>query len=58
MVMLSRLYSSILAFQEVARLIPELVPLVLETPVAEDEMESEMAKVRDALPLDLQTMVA
>jgi hypothetical protein len=51
-------YSSILAFREVARLIPEPVPLVLETPVAEDEMESEITKVREALPLDLQTMVA
>jgi hypothetical protein len=51
-------FSSILAFREVARLIPEPVPLVLETPVAEHDMESEMAKVREALPLDLQTMVA
>jgi hypothetical protein len=48
------LYSSILAFQEVARLIPERVPLVLETPIAEDKMESEMAKVREAIPLDFQ----
>jgi hypothetical protein len=51
-------YCSILAFRQVAQLILEGVPLVLETPVEEDEMESEMAKVREALPLDLQTMVA
>jgi hypothetical protein len=51
-------YSSILAFQEVARLIPEQVPLILETPVTQGEMESEMEKVRKALPLDRQSMVA
>lgn len=51
-------YSSILAFQEVARLIPAHIPLILETPVAEEEMESEISKAREALPLDLRTMVA
>jgi hypothetical protein len=51
-------YSSILAFQEVARLIPANVPLILETPVSEAEMDSEIAKVCQALPLNLQTMVA
>jgi hypothetical protein len=51
-------YASILAFQEVAHLIPADVPLILETPVAEDQMESEVAKVREALPLNRQTMVA
>jgi hypothetical protein len=34
------------------------VPLILETPVCEEEMDSEMAKVSQALPLDLQSMVA
>ena len=51
-------YSSIVAFQEVSRLIPAHVPLILETPVSEEEMESEIAKVREALPLNLQTMLA
>ncbi len=51
-------YSSILAFQEVARLIPAQVPLILETPVSEEDMDSEIAKVCQALPLDLQSMVA
>ena len=51
-------YSSILAFREVAHLIPEHVPLILETPVTEEDMESEIAKVREALPLGLQMMVA
>ena len=51
-------YTSILAFQEVARLIPEQIPLILETPVTEEEMESEVSKVREAFPLDLRTMVA
>lgn len=52
-------YSSILAFQEVAHLVPPHVPLILETPVREDEIESEIAKVREALPLpDRKSMVA
>ena len=50
-------YASILAYQEVAHIIPVNVPLILETPIAEDQMESEMAKVREALPLNRQTMV-
>jgi hypothetical protein len=45
-------YASILAFQEVAHLIPSDIPLILETPVREDEMEMEIAKVQEALPLD------
>jgi hypothetical protein len=51
-------YSSILVFQEVAHLIPAPVPLILETPVLEEEMEPEIARVREALPLNLRTMVA
>jgi hypothetical protein len=51
-------YSSILAFREVARLIPEHVPLVLETPVTDEKMDAEIDKVRQALPSNLQTMVA
>lgn len=51
-------YASILAFQEVAHLIPQDVPLILETPVKEDEMDIEINKVRNALPLDRGTRVA
>jgi hypothetical protein len=50
--------ASILAFQEVANLIPSDVPLILETPVTVDQMEREMDKVRQALPLNLQAKVA
>jgi len=51
-------FTSILAYQEVAHLIPPNVPLILETPVAEDQMEAEIAKVRKALPLPRHTQVA
>lgn len=51
-------YSSMWAFQQVAHLIPDSVPLILETPVGEEEMESEIIKVRESLPLNLQTRVA
>lgn len=51
-------YSSILAYREVAHLIPASVPLILETPVTEDEMEEEVIKARQALPLNRHTMVA
>jgi sugar phosphate isomerase/epimerase len=51
-------YCSILAFQDVAGLIPSHIPLILETPVAEEDMTAEVAKVREALPLDKRSMVA
>ncbi len=51
-------YASIRAFQDIAHLIPSHVPLILETPVREAEIEAEIAKVREALPLDQHTMVA
>jgi len=35
-----------------------MCPLILETPVAEDQMEAEIAKVRKALPLARHTQVA
>ena len=44
-------FTSVLAFRQVAELIPENVPLILETPVCEGQIESEMAIVREALPL-------
>jgi hypothetical protein len=51
-------YSSMVAFREVAQLIPEHVPLILETPVSENDMGPEIDKVREALPINLETMVA
>jgi hypothetical protein len=51
-------YASILAFQEVAHLIPEGVPLILETPVLEGDMGAEIEKVREALPINRTTMAA
>ena len=51
-------YGSVIAFREVAHLIPDAVPLILETPVELACMAAEMAKVRDALPLRQASMVA
>jgi hypothetical protein len=51
-------YCSILSFQEVANLIPSHIPLILETPVTEENMAAEIAKVREALPLDERSLVA
>ena len=51
-------YASILAYHEVAQMIPANVPLILETPVAADQIEAEIAKVRKALPLPREIMVA
>ena len=51
-------YASILAYQEVAHLIPEDIPLILETPVTADHLELEIAKVHKALPPPQRIMVA
>jgi hypothetical protein len=51
-------YASILAFQEVADLIPLEVPLILETPLIESEMQSEIEKVDSALPVEPNVAVA
>jgi hypothetical protein len=50
-------YAAIRAFQEVAHLIPDEVPLILETPISEAEMDVEIAKVREALPLKERILV-
>jgi hypothetical protein len=44
-------YASMLAFREVAHLLPPDVPLVLETPTAADELSLEIERVREALPV-------
>lgn len=51
-------YASTMAFRDVAHLIPDNVPLILETPVELAGMAAEIAKVRYALPLREATMVA
>lgn len=51
-------FTSRLSFREVAHLIPEDVPLILETPVTAIEMAEEISRVRNALPVIRQTMVA
>lgn len=43
--------AAILGFRELAPLIPADVPVILESPVSEDEIEDELARARDALPL-------
>jgi hypothetical protein len=42
--------ASILAFREVASLIKEDVPLILETPVGENQLWLEMERASEALP--------
>lgn len=51
-------YSSMTAFQEVSMLIPEQVPVILETPVSQEGIETEIEKVRKALPVKTEMMVA
>ena len=43
-------YAAILAFQDIAHLISDDVPLILETPVQVEGMAYEMEKAREALP--------
>jgi hypothetical protein len=51
-------FASIQAFQEVAHLIPVNIPLILETPVAEEDMEEEIARLLQALPEERGVMAA
>jgi hypothetical protein len=51
-------YGSILAFREVAHLIPEEIPVILETPVPEEEIDLEMQRAIEALPLCQEAMLA
>jgi hypothetical protein len=44
-------YSTILSFRDVAHMIPAHVPIILETPVAPENMLAEMDKARFALAL-------
>lgn len=51
-------FASIVAFREVAHLIPGHVPLILETPVGVGGLEAEMEMVRRALPYPPEARVA
>lgn len=51
-------YASILAFQEVAPFIPEDVPIILETPVPEDQIEFEITQAVEALPIAQPALLA
>ena len=43
--------TAVLAFRELASLIPGDVPVILESPVSEDQIEDELRRAREALPL-------
>lgn len=43
-------FGAIHAFQEVSHLIPEEIPIILETPLQPDEVEIELARAVEALP--------
>ena len=43
-------YASIQAFREVAAFIAEDVPIILETPIPEDQIDFEMSQALEALP--------
>lgn len=51
-------FASVVAFQEVAHLIPEDVPLILETPVERERLAAEVATVRRALPVPPRAILA
>ncbi|HEY6393225.1 MAG TPA: hypothetical protein VIX89_18230 [Bryobacteraceae bacterium] len=44
-------YASILAFREVAHLIPVNIPLILETPTPPRDLAAEIERAREALPI-------
>jgi len=48
--------TSILAFQELAPLIPPEVPVILESPVSEHEIEDELTRAEEALPFSSATV--
>lgn len=43
--------ASVLAFRDVADLIPPQIPVILETPISEDQIMEEIGKAADALPI-------
>lgn len=51
-------YLSIVSFQEVASMIPDDTPLILESPLAEAELDDEVLRLMQALPSTTQVPVA
>jgi hypothetical protein len=51
-------FASIKAFQEVAHLIPQEIPLILETPVGNSSVEAEVGKAIGALPAEAGALAA
>lgn len=51
-------YGTIIAFQEVAHLIPEHIPLILETPLLVGQMKGEIANVQMAFPVSQIPLLA
>jgi endonuclease IV len=43
-------FGAIHAFREVSHLIPEEIPIILETPLQPEEAELELARAAEALP--------
>jgi endonuclease IV len=50
--------ASILAFQEVAEMIPDNIPIILETTIPEDRMESEVKRASEALSVKQRFVAA
>jgi len=51
-------FGSVLAFQRVSHLLPSDVPVILESRVAEAEIEEEINRVREALAPENQLAIA
>lgn len=51
-------YGSIRVFQEVAHMIPEHIPVIIESPLKAEEIDREIARVREALPVSREETIA
>jgi len=52
-------YAAIWAFAEVAYLIPEIIPIILEARITSDQMDAEIEKAKEALhPDSVKTLIA
>ena len=51
-------YASILAFREVAEMIPENIPVILESTIKENEIDTELGRAREALTADAHLIAA
>jgi hypothetical protein len=50
-------YAATLAFEQVARLIPESIPVIIESRVTNKEIDLEIESARDALPVNTSTLL-